>query len=279
MDQLTSRVQRVKLNMPSKQEYDAKEKAKEAEKKAKIPRKAPAPKMAKPAVRKAPGRPPQVTKPLPPANQAEVFVPIAAPQVPEVEMAAIPPLEQPQPIAPVTSLVIEQPNALNARGENSIKTLRKSSGTLEPPAELMEISLEQLPVPPFLEINPLPLKTSPPRPDTPPPPPPSNINQIATHNTQTSATAQPLAEADDQTALQWLPPNTAAPASALANVPAMAYSKHLPSSAGTRQSLPVFTSSGTIPFAPPPNGAAIVPKAEPNDEPKDLWEVPETPAR
>jgi histone deacetylase HOS3 len=279
MDQLTSRVQRVKLNMPSKEEHDAKEKSKETEKKARVPRKAPAPKIAKPTVRKAPGRPPKATKPLLPVNQAEIPVPVAAPQVPEVEMATVPSLEQPQPIVPATSIVIEQPNALDARGDNSIRSPRQSNGIVEPPAELMEISLEQLPIPPFLEINPLPLQTSPPRPDTPPPPPPSNIDQFLNYNTQTFETARPLAEVDGQAALQWLPPNTAAPAPAPANVPAMANSYRPPSSAGSRQSLPVFTASGTIPFAPRPNVTATVPKAEPNDEPKDLWEVPEMPAR
>ncbi|KAF2442831.1 Arginase/deacetylase [Karstenula rhodostoma CBS 690.94] len=282
MDQLTSRVQRVKLNMPSKEEHDAKEKAKEADKKAKAMRKAPAPKTTKPPVKKAPGRPPKASKPTFLVNQAEISVPVATPQEPEVEVAAIAPLEQPQSIVPeATHAVTEQPIAPTAFGESSVRSPRQSIGTLEPPTELMEMSItpEQLPVPPFLEAEPLPLPTSPPRPDTPPPPPPSNMNGFVNYNTQTFGTARPLSETHGQPVLQWLPPNIAAPAPALGNVPAMTDSNRPPSATATRQSLPVFTASGTIPFAPRPNGAVAVPKAEPKDEPKNIWEVPETPAR
>lgn len=297
IDQLISRVQRVKLNMPSKEEHDAREKAQEAEKKAKATRKAPAPKTTKPAVKKALGRPPKATKPPSPIKQAGVTIPIAAPQAPDVAVAAITPLEQPQPIvseatpvvteqpqpivSEVTPVVAEQPIAPNAFGESSIRSPRQSIGILEPPTELMEMSItpEQLPVPSFLETELLPLTTSPPRPDTPPPPPPSNMNGFVNYNTQTFGTARPLSKIQGQTALQWLPPNNAVPAPALANVPATLNSNRPPSAAGTRDTLPVFTSSGTIPFAPRPNGAVAVPKTESKGEPKDFWEVPETPAR
>ncbi|OAG01925.1 Arginase/deacetylase [Paraphaeosphaeria sporulosa] len=286
MDQLTSRVQRVKLNMPSKEEHDAREKAKEAEKKAKATRKAPAPKTTKPSAKKAPGRPPKTAQPPSSVNQIEVSVPVAAPQASEMEVAAITPLKQQQPIVPeAVPIDMEQTHESIALREGSTKSPRQSIGMLEPPTELMEMSItpEQLPVPPFLERESLPLTTSPPRPDTPPPPPPTNMNGFVNYNTQTFGTVRPPSETQAQTALQWLPPNTAAPVPTLANIPANLNSNLSPSAAGTRNTLPVFSSSGTIPFAPRPNGVAAVPstepKVEPKDEPKDIWEVPETPVR
>lgn len=282
MDQLTSRVQRVKLNMPSKEEHDAREKAKEAEKKAKTTRKPAVPKTNKPtAVKKGPGRPPKATKPTSPVPQPEIPAPVAAPQAPETKVVAAAPLEQPQPIAPETTSAVTEP----ARQENSIKSPRQSTGILDPPTELMEMSItpDQLPVPPFVEAEPIPIATSPPRPDTPPPPPPSNIQQFVNYNTQTFGTARPLPEAPSQGALQWLPPNTAAPAGAPApaaapNFPSTVSSAaRPPSSTGTRQNLPVFTASGTIPFAPRPNGVPSGPKTE--EKEKNIWEVPETPTR
>lgn len=283
MDQLTSRVQRVKLNMPSKEEYDAREKAKEAEKKAKVTRKAPAPKTTKPTVKRAPGRPPKTVKPPSPVNQAEVSVPVAEPQAPVKEVAAAAPLEQPQPLIPETARVMtDQVNEPVIFGESSFKSPRHSVGVLDHPTAFMEMDIapEQLPLPAFLEAEPLPLTTSEPRPDTPPPPPPpSHMNGFVNYNTQTFGPAQPDTEIKSQTALQWLPPNTAAPVPAFADVSATLNSNRPPGGAGTHNTLPVFSSSGAIPFAPRSDGVAVVPKAEPKDEPKDIWEAPETPAR
>ncbi|KAL5408470.1 hypothetical protein PMIN06_003044 [Paraphaeosphaeria minitans] len=284
MDQLTSRVQRVKLNMPSKEEHDAREKAKEAEKKAKTTRKGPALKPTKPVVKKALGRPLKNIKPPSPVSQAGLPVPIAAPQAPEIEVAAITPMKQSKPIVPeVVPVVAGQPNEPVAFGESSIKSPRQSLGMLEPPTELMEMSVtpEQLPVPPFVEAEPLALTTSPARPDTPPPPPPTNMNGFINYNTQTFGTAPPPSETQVQTALQWLPPNSVTPVPAPTHVPAAMNSNRPMSAAGTRNTLPVFSSSGTIPFAPRPNDVVAVPstelKVEPKVEPKDVWEVPRTP--
>ncbi|KAL1598675.1 histone deacetylase [Paraconiothyrium brasiliense] len=285
IDQLTSRVQRVKLNMPSKEQYDAREKVKEAEKKAKTTRKAPASKTTKQAVKKGPGRPPKVTKHTSDVDAVDipVAVSVAVQQAAKVEAGATTAPELPQAIARGgTFAVTEQPDAVDVREEVSIKSPRQSSGVLDPPTELMEMSItpEQLPVPPFMETELIPLTTSLPRPDTPPPPPPSNMPQFVNYSTQTFGAAQPLSEMHSQAAIQWLPPNTTAPVPASGNVPAVTNPTRAGSPTDTRQKLPVFTASGPIPFAPSyMNGTVPVPKPEPKGQPKDLWEVPETPAR
>ena len=199
------------------------------------------------------------------------------------EIAAVAPLRQPQPIIPQAARVVtEQLNEPVAFGESSFKSPRHSIGVLEPPTGLVEMDIapEQLPLSAFVEAEPLPLTTSEPRPDTPPPPPPpSNMNEFVNYNTQTFGTARPHSEVPGRIALQWPPANNAAPVPAPANVPGMMNSNRPPSAAGTRNNLPVFSSSGAIPFAPRPDGVATVPKPEPRDEPKDIWEIPETPAR
>ena len=301
MDQLVSRVQRVKLNMPSKEEYDAREKAKEAEKKAKATRKPPALRATKAAVKKAPGRPPKSTNSEAPLEQPSIPVsvpvpvppvpaPVPVPEVSQVEVAAKAPLEQPQPTAPeAVPALVQKPNGfVSNREENSALSPRQSLGIVEPPTELIEMSItpEQLPVPPFVSSEP-PLTISPPRPDTPPPPPPSCIPKFVHTNSQDFGIASLPSNVHKQPEQQWIAPKTEMPVTKVATNPAPAASVSAPiqpiSSAGTRGTLPVFTSSGAIPFAPPSNNNAFAPqnykvKTE-EEEGKDLWEVPETPAR
>ncbi|KAJ4292051.1 histone deacetylase [Kalmusia sp. IMI 367209] len=294
IDQLTSRVQRVKINMPSKEEHDVQVKLKETEKKPKTTRKLAAPKITKPAAKK-PGRPAKPSKPSSPI-QSDVRAPVA-PEPPKLEVAADAPLEQPQPrIAEgQTPTVIEQPTGAESQKHESMASPRQSIGILEPPTELMEMTItpEQLPVPSCVQVqkDPLPLTTSPPRPDTPPPPPPSNISQFVNYNTQTFGTVQPLSDIHRQAPLHWLPPNldASAPAHAQAPIPVPTTTNSVRpmSPAATRENLPVFTASGVIPFAsnsnsnsnpnPITNGAVYVPKA-PKNEPQHLWEMPDTPA-
>lgn len=301
MDQLVSRVQRVKLNMPSKEEYDAREKAKEAEKKPKTTRKAPTIKTTKPPMKRPPGRPPKVLKTTTP-EQPVIPTSVSTTEEPKVEIVAKTPLEQPKPIVPdATSGLIQSPNdAAVSRELNSTISPRQSIGTIQPPTELMEMSItpEQLPIPPFVDIptEPLPVISPPPREDTPPPPPPSSIPSFINTTSHTFGTATPLSNAHGQAMKQWNPFGNSAPESAPAPVaaplpvpatdpsPAIA-ATHPPQptfSAGTRASLPVFTASGNIPFAPRPNGVLSVPQApKPKTDAaeENLWEVPVTPAR
>ncbi|KAF2675991.1 Arginase/deacetylase [Lentithecium fluviatile CBS 122367] len=302
IDQLTSGLKRITLKLPSKEEHDAREKAREAERKAKTTRKPAMPKTAKvtatkpAATKRAAGRPAKMTKPPVPLEPA---APVQALKEPNLEAAAAAPLEQPQPVVPVEAPAVPEQAAVAppigpaaSTAEVATGPPRRQSGlslVAEPPTDLIEMSLtpDQLPKPSFVNIvrveSPV-MKTTPPRPDTPPPPPPSTIPQFVPQNPHTFGVASPPSQMFAQSASPWgaaVPPP--APVSAMG-------APRPVSAAGKRADLPVFTANGVIPFAPAPNVA--VPNGQPNmvagsdatrvkeeESRKDIWEVPETPAR
>lgn len=296
MDQLTTGLKRITLKLPSKEEYEARERQKEAEKKAAAkPRKAAAPRAPKAtsktvpkpvAAKKAPGRPSKVSKPVSPV-EPEVPAPVLTPEPPRIESAATAPLEAPQPIQPD-----QVPSVLPIANERRI-----SMEPIQPPTELreMDISPAQLPKPSFTTaVEPLPVTISPPRPDTPPPPPPATIPQFIHHNPHSFGTVSTIsgnqtAKEEAQVPLQWLPPNVdiAPPAN---TAPAV---HPIMSPASKRQDLPKFASNGMIPFTSNPNsamtsmGTSVLPTQQVGgnttsktaDHERDVWEVPETPTR
>ncbi|KAF2262232.1 Arginase/deacetylase [Lojkania enalia] len=303
MDQLTTGLKRITLKLPSKEEYEAREKQKAleaAERKAApktTSRKAPAARTTKAPARttvtkKPVGRPPKSSKPPSPVEATPQPAPVSkpvehvhSPEPPKVENAAITPLEQPQPLPP-------------RRGSLSMAMMdtgrRTSTEPINPPAELAEMNItpDQLPKPSVLaSVEPVTVTTSPPRPDTPPPPPPS-IPQFVNYTTTTfgsATTVNPIynqvTKPENQEPLQWLPPNTdAVPRNTTASGQPMS-----PSS--KRQELPVFAANGRIPFAPMPNTVSNMSMLVPPTQPVvggttsttggeiDIWEVPDTPAR
>ncbi|ORY01744.1 putative HOS3-like histone deacetylase [Clohesyomyces aquaticus] len=300
VDQLTSGLKRITLKLPPKEEYEAREKQKalEAEKKAAATktttRKTPAaraPKTTtKPATKtattkKAPARATKASKPSSPVGPAPL-APVNAityPEPPQIKQAATPPLEQPQPVHSIQSMGMVPTMTTAERGA--------SLEAIDPPTELAEMTIhpDQLPKPSFTTpVEPLPLTTPPPRPDTPPPPPPSNMPEFVNYGAHSFGVASSLNaganqahQHEPQAPLQWLPPNTdaALPSAALPTNTAAAVRPMTPSS--KRQDLPVFTANGVIPFASNPNAAGNTVRggeAKKNEE-KDVWEVPETPAR
>ncbi|KAF2730634.1 TGT-domain-containing protein [Polyplosphaeria fusca] len=297
MDELTSGLKRVTLKLNPKNEAEAKQLL-EAEKKAAKPatRKAAAPRTTKaatkvPGPKKAPGRPPKSSKPpspVEPALLAKPAIPTMAspPQAAQIEHVAAAPLVQPQPVQFAQPAPL--PNAEDLR--------RQSMATIDPPTELAEMSItpDQLPRPLFTTLeDPISLAVSPARPDTPPPPPPSNIphfvNYTATSFMKPAPTAMDqVTRPEPQASLQWLPPTAAA-----VHSHAVAAERPL-SPASKRQDLPTFTSNGMIPFAPNTGNsvAATVPPSVPTSQfppaaplaktethERDIWDVPETPAR
>jgi histone deacetylase HOS3 len=312
MDQLTSAVKRITLKLPSKEEHDAREKAKEAEKKAKTStRKVAAPKTTKSTVvkpsatKRAVGRPAKVAKPSTP-TEAAASVP--APDMPLLKSAATAPLEQPQPVVSLETSVVAQ-----AAGPAPIQPVqapvepprRQSSNVPEPPTDLVEMSLtpDQLPKSSFVDIvleQQSPVTATPPRPDTPPPPPPTLHNL----NPQSFGVASPPSQMRAPNAATMALVSGAPTSSAYVPVAHKGTASPAPiaptsaprpmSAAGKRADLPVFTADGVIPFALNPNGAAPnglqgvgaavddsrdASKVKVEEKRKDIWEVPDTPAR
>ncbi|KAF9694228.1 hypothetical protein EKO04_008041 [Ascochyta lentis] len=301
MDALTSGLKRVTLKMPSKEEYDAREKEK-AEKQAldalkkttakATARKQPASRTtatkaaAKPAAGTAKrGRPSKSSKTSSPATTP---APTMTPEPPQLQSAATAPLEQPEPVQPepVSSLV-EQPKSAPAPQESMFADVgrRSSNGIIEPPTDIRDSVItpeqlrEQLPLPSFVTATEmLPAVSPASRADTPPPPPPATGLQFVNYTTQSFDAATPAMHASEPqppAALHWLAPN-----SDTAPTPPTMGSR--PMSPAKKQDLPVFTADGTIPFAVPGPAAALQSSALTNvkaEEYKDVWEVPETPAR
>lgn len=289
IDALASGLQRVKLTLPSKEEYEAREKQK-AETSKKAPaktttRKPAAPRTtatktaAKPGpAKRGPGRPPKSSKPTSPVE------PLApTPELPQLQSAANAPLAQPQPMPADSVSSLVQPVAKEplispaVTDVPSASSRRTSYGLTEPPNEHTPIDQlrEQLPKPSFMTISEPPHEmTPPPRADTPPPPPPASIPDFVNYNPTSFNTAAFVETGAQVNApLQWLPPNTeSGPASSTGSRPM--------SPATRRQDLPVFTANGAIPFAPMSSamgGVGTNVKKEENGD--DLWEIPETPAR
>ena len=302
MDSLTSGLKRVTLKMPSKEEYEAREREKEEKQKAleasktanKTTRKAPANRTAttkaatKPAAgaaKRGSGRPPRSSKTSSPATTP---TPTMTPEPPQLQSAATAPLEQPEPVHPEpVSSVAGQTNPPVAPYESLFASVseasrRGSSGIIEPPTDIRDSVItpeqlrEQLPLPSFVTATEAPTMTPPQRADTPPPPPPATGLQFVNYNARSFDTApsandmQQAPESQATAALQWLPPNTDTAATPPKIGP------H-PMQPPKRQDLPVFTANSTIPFAVPGPAQQSAPiKAE---DYKDVWEVPDTPAR
>jgi histone deacetylase HOS3 len=305
MDALTSGLKRITLKLPSKEEYEAREKEKALEAAKKAPaktttRRPAAPRTtstktaaAKPTTTKrGPGRPPKSSKPASPV-QAEAVTP--PPEAPQLQSAATATLIQPQPVQPdAVSALVQLPPSHSSQagsiiGDPTAVDRRSSAGLAEPPTEDTPIEelRGQLPEISFITVTePLRATTPPPRAETPPPPPPSNIPDFVNYTAQTFSGA-PLVSGDKNSPglpasapLQWLPPNTE-------SGPGSLIGPHPMSPASKRQDLPIFTANGLIPFAPSPNpstaagsgqqGASTGVKKE--DYQQDIWDVPDTPAR
>lgn len=314
VDALTTGLKRITLKMPSKEEYEAREKEKEEKRKAaeaakKVPaktatRKAAAPRPAAPkapakpaATKRAPGRPPKPSKPISPS---ETKPPSPVPESPKMKATATAPLEQPQPIQAEPSAILPQPIQPQPQSDApAVKEMpavnrRTSNGLIDTPSGMADMAItpeqlrEQLPKPSFITINKPMSGVSPPmRSDTPPPPPPSSNPHFVNYtsqsfNTAPAAAAQTNAPVPQTSAsLQWLPPNAETcfdPATG-----------PLPMSPPSRkENLPVFSANGVIPFASnsqiATSGTApeqhVAHTAIKNEETvADMWEVPETPTR
>ncbi|KAH7131863.1 hypothetical protein B0J11DRAFT_428785 [Dendryphion nanum] len=318
VEQLSAGLSRVKLTLPAtEEEYNARQKAKEAEKKTAAVKpavkKVAAPRTTKTAAtkitttkaatagtKKGIGRPVKALKPSSPLDvplQTSPISPAAAPEEPKIQHAASPLLEQPQPVVPdqiAGVLVAPEPDR------------RTSLGVLDPPTELtnMTITPEQLPRPAVLDEAKqleVPVVMSPPRADTPPPPPPTVLPQFVNYNTHTFGSPSVLGQVQGAGgaaakemetraphALQWMTPSTngatiSAPFSSL-----NASSRPLSPAKAQGHTLPVFTANGNIPFAAKTNAVArqanVNPPVNGAAENKhqagangDVWEVPETP--
>ncbi|KAJ4399212.1 histone deacetylase [Didymella pomorum] len=306
MDSLTSGLKRVTLKMPSKEEYEAREKAKaeqqialEASKKpaAKTARKAPASRTAatktaaKPATGVAKkGRGSRSSKASSPATTP---APTMTPEPPQLRSAAVAPREQPEPIHPelvssLTEQVLPAVNLQESLFTSVSEPSRRGSGPIiEPPTNIRDSVItpeqlrEQLPLPAFVTATEASAMTPPQRADTPPPPPPAAGLQFVNYNAHSFDTAPaagqlpPTSEPQAPAPLHWLPPNTDATAT-----PPKTASR--PMSPARRQDLPVFSATSTIPFAVSAPTFALQqapPPAAKDEDHKDLSEGPDTPAR
>lgn len=317
MEALTSGLKRITLKLPSKEEYEARERekkakheaaeaAKKAPAKATTTRKPAVPRAtstkaptAKPATAKrGPGRPPKSSKPVSPTESTSVT---PVPEPPQVQSAATTTLVQPQPMQPDTVSALVQPaisppaappSQTPATAAISAAERRTSAGPAEIPTENTPIEQlrEQLPKPSFMTVTEPRVDVTPPtRAETPPPPPPASIgNPEFVNYTSQTFSAAPVTSDEAKSAglptsapLQWLPPNTeTGPASSTGSRPM--------SPASRKQDLPVFTAKSAIPFAPISDvvgqGGAAGQQGAPaglkkEEKAQDIWEVPDTPAR
>ncbi|KAF2029730.1 Arginase/deacetylase [Setomelanomma holmii] len=294
MDSLTSGLKRITLKLPSKEEYEARERKKEEKQKAaeaskRAPVKTATRRPAAPrttatktalkptTAKKGPGRPPKSSKP---ASPVEPVTTVPTPEPPQLQSAVEAPLVQPQPVQPEAVSNLVQPQDTPAAPERLSSDRRTSTGMNEVPTEDTPIEQlrEQLPKPSFITVTePVQNIAPPPRADTPPPPPPTSMPDFVNYTTQSFSTSEsgPGVEGTKPSApLQWLPPHTeSAPASSTGSRPMSPASK--------RQDLPTFSANGMIPFAPTSNaghqGGPATVKDENNRQ--DLWEIPDTPAR
>lgn len=327
IDSLTSGLKRVTLKMPSREEYEARERAKEEKLKAtEAPkktstkttgRKAPAgrnattqavPKPVTGTAKRGPGRGSRSSKITSPTTTP---APTMTPEPPQLQSAADAPLTQPAPVRPesVSSLTGQTSPPAEAQttffasvSEASCRDSGDIGSIIEPPTDLRDSVItpeqlrEQLPLPSFITATEAPAITPPQPAETPPPPPPASNLQFVNYNAHSfdealhSTGAPQASEHQAPTALHWLPPNTET-----TSPPPPPQTTARSMSPVRRQDLPVFTASGTIPFAVPAATSAQ-PQSIPvkqEDAPikqedaaptkqgdyKDVWEVPDTPAR
>ncbi|KAJ8106088.1 hypothetical protein OPT61_g9773 [Boeremia exigua] len=301
MDSLTSGLKRVTLKMPSREEYEAreKEKALEASKKTTSKtanRRAPAnrtsttksvTKSSAGTAKRGSGRTSRSSKTSSPATTP---APTMTPEPPQLQSAATAPLVQPEPVHPeLVSSLAEHTIPLAIPQEDMSSTSvsepsrRSSGGIIEPPTDIRDSVItpeqlrEQLPLPAFVTATEAPAMQPMQREETPPPPPPSAGLQFVNYNAHSFDTPSPghdvpqASETQAPTALHWMPPN------AETNTPPKTDSR--PMSPARRQDLPVFTANSTIPFSAPAPAPAPQQSDIKAEGYKDVWEVPDTPAR
>ncbi|KAF1843232.1 Arginase/deacetylase [Cucurbitaria berberidis CBS 394.84] len=323
VDALTSGLKRITLKMPSREEYEAREREKEEKQKAAeatkkataktTTKKAPAVRTtttkaaAKPATAKrGPGRPPKTSKP---ASPVETKAPTPVPEVPQLQSAATAPLEQPQPVQPestshlVQAALPQLAQKVQAVAEAPTVDRRTSGGIMEPPTELEEMTMtpeqlrEQLPMPSFVTVTePLPVISPPPRPDTPPPPPPSSMPEFVNYTRQSFGESHGApVQTGTPESQAWAAPNWRVPPKTDTTPSSSTTGSRPMSPASKKADLPVFSANGVIPFASSVNAAAAMnPSAmagfvpgqqgaaagvKKEESSKDMWEVPDTPAR
>lgn len=297
MDALTTGLKRITLKMPTREEHDAREMEKQKASNKTANRRAPASRTTitkaatKPAAgttKRPVGRPSKSSKASSPATTP---APTMTPEPPKLQSAASAPLVQPEPVQPESvSSLVDHPNPVSALQETFFASIsevsrRSSGGVIEPPTDFRDSVItpeqlrEQLPLLSFVTATEtLPTTTPPQRADTPPPPPPATGLQFVNYNANSfgpapsAANATRTMEPQPSAALHWLPPNTDS-----APTPPTISSR--PMSPAKRQDLPVFTANSAIPFAMP-GPASAAPQNPPKAEAyKDVWEVPDTPAR
>jgi histone deacetylase HOS3 len=251
IDNLTSGMKKIKLNLTTKAQREAKELEKQAAKPATKPITI---KPAKPRqVEKAIGN----TRIIPPAAQAASINNGPSSAVPQSQLPEILP---PMPITPQHSLPAQFPAHLQQAAEVPLPTSSPAAPpypTLEQGPEISRPAHPPSPSYPALEKGP-------------------QIWKPTSASASASTPSHPVTTSDvfipyqpegpppesmiQQEPLKWLPPNTATP------------------SPMKRGDLPVFTSTGAIPFGlPRVNGE--VKKEENKGKDVDIWEVPETPKK
>lgn len=304
VDALTSGLKRVTLKMPSREEYEAREKEKAEGARKTVTktttRKAPTAKPAAtkpaakvPTAKRGPGRPPKTSKPPSPIEaRSSSSMPVS----PKMQAAEAGTLERPDAMQTESATGVAQVmhDTQPPRSQSAVDR-RTSGSVIEPPTELRDLAMtpeqlrEQLPMPSFVTVSePVHDKSPPSRADTPPPPPPSTIPQFVNYTRQSfgeDPTGQVDASIKGQ-CLQWLPPNTETSPSSV--------TESRPLSPATRkEDLPVFSANGIIPFAESPSATqksgagsrdgrgqqGAGPAIKDEERCKDVWEVRDTPAR
>jgi len=233
IDSLTAGMKKIKLNLTTKAQREAKEQAKQAVKPA-----------SKPVAIKPKPRPAE-TRILPPVAQTQsTNGPSAAvsQQVSEMLPPALIPASVPilQPSEMLPPMPVTPQHYLPAHIQQAAEVPLPASS---PPAPFYYPELEQGPLIP-----------------KPAPQPASQTaakSELFVHYQPEGPQPESVIQ---QEPLKWLPPNTSTPA------------------AMKRADLPVFTSTGAIPFGLP-RANAEVKKEESKEKDTDIWEVPETPKK
>jgi histone deacetylase HOS3 len=301
VDALTSGLKRITLKLPPKEEYEAREKEKaEKQKAAEAPKKtstrkppaarAPATKpAAKPSTvaKRGPGRPAKSSKPASPVER-KATTPV--PEAPKIHAGATAPLQQPQPVQLERASTMPPLHEAQSSVKSPKADRRVSSDMMQPPTDLHDMAMtpeqirEQLPMPSFVTVaEPLPATSPPPRADTPPPPPPASIPSFINYTPQSFGAPPSFAPPSfggpaDSATLHWVANTNAEIVDAPAPPPVS------PPPAVKRMDLPVFSASGVIPFASQAEAEGSMSAqqsvgAEGKKSDRDIWEIPDTPAR
>ena len=270
LDALASGLKRITLRMPSKEEYEArerekeeKEKAAEAAKKtaAKTTRRAPAAKQAtaKPATKptsakRGPGRPPKSAKPPSPLQPSVSPPLLQSPGLPAVT-------------APSHALALQVPSHTNLPPAAVQPPPSPSTSAMQPPTEFSNLAFtpeelrSQLPtMPSFVTVVERVYDAAPPsRADTPPPPPPVGGMPFVnyTHETFGGGGGGQSTQPDGGTSAagvvpprletRWVPVQSGGEGQGRGG-------QRAELAQGGRKQLPVFTPDGVIPFSAPMQG-------------------------